>query len=420
MPSCLANLWLPTIPIRQVLNTLKSPSDHHHRHHHHHHNHHHHTTKMASSSPSSRTAHKDFFSAWAEFNSSPRSDVPLSTQLLLQKHHPSHHITRTSSSKFDLFGFAAAGHATAVLSFESPRLYNASRIYHSPKMRLVDAADPGSLSDDVDFGRWLYTYQDATFTVYRLQYLGVHGQTHKLLFVLAEDDPSTESSAVTTSPHHPRTDALLLAAAAWTHQLHNEIYVFDDSRWQKDADLWASIQGASWADVILDQSVKAGLEHDALSFFDNRALYHSLSVPWKRGIILHGVPGNGKTVSIKALINALAARSPPVPALYVKNLDSCSGDKWSIQMIFSQARKMAPCLLVLEDLDSIVRGKTRSYFLNEVDGLASNDGILMVGSTNHLGRLDDAITKRPSRFDRKRRGRGRRQRSRQRRPSPRW
>jgi SpoVK/Ycf46/Vps4 family AAA+-type ATPase len=62
---------------------------------------------------------------------------------------------------------------------------------------------------------------------------------------------------------------------------------------------------------------------------------------------------------------------------------------------------MAPCLLIFEDLDSLVEEETRSYFLNEVDGLESNEGILMIGSTNHLDRLDAAITKRPSRFDRK-------------------
>lgn len=49
----------------------------------------------------------------------------------------------------------------------------------------------------------------------------------------------------------------------------------------------------------------------------------------------------------------------------------------------------------------MVEEKVRSYFLNEVDGLDSNDGILMIGSTNHLDRLDPAIAKRPSRFDRK-------------------
>ncbi|KAI4114725.1 MAG: hypothetical protein LQ341_007765, partial [Variospora aurantia] len=53
------------------------------------------------------------------------------------------------------------------------------------------------------------------------------------------------------------------------------------------------------------------------------------------------------------------------------------------------------------DLDSLVTDRVRSYFLNAVDGLDSNDGILMIGSTNHLERLDKGIRNRPSRFDRK-------------------
>jgi transitional endoplasmic reticulum ATPase len=48
-----------------------------------------------------------------------------------------------------------------------------------------------------------------------------------------------------------------------------------------------------------------------------------------------------------------------------------------------------------------VNDSVRSFFLNQVDGLSRNDGILMVGSTNHLDRLDPGISKRPSRFDRK-------------------
>ncbi|KAK3696661.1 hypothetical protein LTR37_017842 [Vermiconidia calcicola] len=71
------------------------------------------------------------------------------------------------------------------------------------------------------------------------------------------------------------------------------------------------------------------------------------------------------------------------------------------EMIFQKARRSAPCLLILADLDSLVGDDTRSYFLNEVDGLESNDGLLIIGSTNHLDRLDPAVTKRPSRFDRK-------------------
>jgi transitional endoplasmic reticulum ATPase len=70
-------------------------------------------------------------------------------------------------------------------------------------------------------------------------------------------------------------------------------------------------------------------------------------------------------------------------------------------LIFTKARQEAPCYLVFEDLDSLVSDGVRSFFLNQVDGIAKNDGILMVGSTNHLDLLDPGISKRPSRFDRK-------------------
>lgn len=60
-------------------------------------------------------------------------------------------------------------------------------------------------------------------------------------------------------------------------------------------------------------------------------------------------------------------------------------------MVFAKAREFAPCYLVFEDLDTIITDEVRSYFLNEVDGLKSNAGIFMIGSTNHLDRLDPGI-----------------------------
>ena len=100
-------------------------------------------------------------------------------------------------------------------------------------------------------------------------------------------------------------------------------------------------------------------------------------------------------------MRALSARPKPIPSLYVKSFDACQGMQYSIRSIFTHARNMAPCLLIFEDIDSLVTEKVRSYFLNEVDGLESNEGIMMIGSTNHLEKLDPAISKRPSRFDRK-------------------
>lgn len=101
------------------------------------------------------------------------------------------------------------------------------------------------------------------------------------------------------------------------------------------------------------------------------------------------------------MMHSLYDRADPIPTLYVRTLTNVYGPEYAISAIFGKARQQMPCFLVFEDLDSIVSDKVRSYFLNEVDGLLNNDGILMVGSTNHLERLDPGISKRPSRFDRK-------------------
>jgi len=100
-----------------------------------------------------------------------------------------------------------------------------------------------------------------------------------------------------------------------------------------------------------------------------------------------------------ALMRTLYHRDSPVVTLYVKS----APQSYHIRAIFQMARAMTPCLLVLEDIDTIVTPVTRSYFFNEVDGLENNDGkftfltstlviahsdeqllgILMIATTNH-------------------------------------
>jgi SpoVK/Ycf46/Vps4 family AAA+-type ATPase len=57
--------------------------------------------------------------------------------------------------------------------------------------------------------------------------------------------------------------------------------------------------------------------------------------------------------------------------------------------------------ILLEDLDALLTDENRSFFLNELDGFATNDGVVLLATTNHPERLDPAILDRPGRFDRK-------------------
>lgn len=125
-------------------------------------------------------------------------------------------------------------------------------------------------------------------------------------------------------------------------------------------------------------------------------------------------------------MKALMDRPKPILTLVVKTLAQLYfGPQMSVRQIFTKARQVAPCLLLFEDVDSLVTDQVRSYFFNEVDGLEQNDGILMIASTNHrtdfihqqisdlsscfgknadkvvVDKLDPGLSKRPSRFDRK-------------------
>ncbi len=78
-----------------------------------------------------------------------------------------------------------------------------------------------------------------------------------------------------------------------------------------------------------------------------------------------------------------------------------SADEVNIHQVFDRSRRNTPCVLLLEDLDSLLTSQNRSFFLNELDGFAANIGVVTLATTNHPERLDPAILERPSRFDRK-------------------
>jgi ATPase family associated with various cellular activities (AAA) len=183
----------------------------------------------------------------------------------------------------------------------------------------------------------------------------------------------------------------------WNAELRGEVLVYSGGCWHKDARLFRAIQGASFDNLILRGNLKLQIREDLEQFFAMRQTYEEYSIPWKRGILFVGPPGNGKTHTVKALINTLQ-----LPCLYVKSFRAeHMTEEDNIHNVFERARKSAPCILVLEDLDSLLTSQNRSFFLNELDGFATNAGIVTLATTNHPEKLDPSILDRPSRFDRK-------------------
>jgi AAA+ superfamily predicted ATPase len=200
------------------------------------------------------------------------------------------------------------------------------------------------------------------------------------------------------APDRETAESFFSTVLIWNYETHGEMLVFDDDMWQKDTKLYQAIKNATLDNLILTPGLKEELKQDLDTFFASKDLYARYGVPWRRGLLLLGPPGNGKTHAVKGLINALGK-----PCLYVRNI---SGDKptvsiGNIRRVFERARATAPCILVLEDLDSMVNSENRSAFLNELDGFIDNSGIVTIATTNHPEKLDSAIVDRPSRFDRK-------------------
>jgi hypothetical protein len=267
----------------------------------------------------------------------PRVNTDLTLRAQLEDAYPGQHITVAPEAGCDVLAFAAAtgsaivapdpdGNGTRRGPLETLR-------YLPPRVRRIaaasssappcpaeggdgdaaaeeEAAGQGALGAEVLFGR------------YRVGFAG-----HEMVLYLVDGrDGSgyypTVRSYYIVSDRAEHARALLLAAGAYWSRLHGEIWVFDQGFWNRDRELWESMRGARWEDVILDPDMKKGIIGDVNRFFDGREAYNRLKVPWKRGIIFHGPPGNGKTISIKATMHMLYERPEEVPTLYVKTLAS--------------------------------------------------------------------------------------------------
>jgi hypothetical protein len=104
----------------------------------------------------------------------------------------------------------------------------------------------------------------------------------------------------------------LAAVSRWTAEVRGEMLVFEGGGWHKDELLFRMIKSVTFDNVILRGSLKQDIRDDVLRVFDARATYEECGIPWKRGILFVGPPGNGKTHTVKALINSLAQ-----PCLYL-------------------------------------------------------------------------------------------------------
>lgn len=156
----------------------------------------------------------------------------------------------------------------------------------------------------------------------------------------------------------------------------------------------------SWNDIILPDKVTKEIITNVDNLFNNIDKYKNMGVKFKRGIILQGVPGTGKTMIGKVLCQTTKCSFLWVtPRFLTRSIDVAS--------VCELARELAPTILFLEDID--LYGGSRATtdnrgilgeLMNQLDGIVENDYIVVVATTNNVEHVEKALRNRPGRFDR--------------------
>src|SRR5262249_45314621 len=153
--------------------------------------------------------------------------------------------------------------------------------------------------------------------------------------------------------------------------------------------------------LVLADGVLESVLADLREFYRSGPWYAERGIPYRRGYLLHGPPGTGKTTLVLALAGELKL------SVAVLNLSSRLMSDDSLRTLIDDLP--AATLLLIEDVDCVFKerrstepetGVTFSGLLNALDGVSSREGRVLFLTTNHPERLDPALV-RPGRVDRK-------------------
>ncbi|MFO1110768.1 MAG: ATP-binding protein [Bradyrhizobium sp.] len=161
------------------------------------------------------------------------------------------------------------------------------------------------------------------------------------------------------------------------------------------------ISDRTWMDIIPHEHVRAELDFIAASI-RNRDMLKAESLSIRRGLLLSGPPGDGKSTAIECFVNDIAGEAS---ILIVEAVEH-------IRAVYHLAQMLAPTVVILEDLDLMTKSRQNPYsyaaiskddvtgeLLQVLSGGSAYDDIVTIATTNHPEAIDEALAKRAGRFD---------------------
>lgn len=209
---------------------------------------------------------------------------------------------------------------------------------------------------------------------------------------------------------------VLEAKKMYEKDAEHRIHVFIPDQWGS----WrwnGSRQKRPMESIVLEANVKDMIVADCKDFIASEDWYAERGIPYRRGYLLYGVPGSGKTSLIHALAGELGLD------IYALSLAAKGMSDNTLTQLMGHLPTR--CIVLLEDLDasfthSTTRDKkstgvptvptssqstesdgsslTLSGLLNAIDGVTAPEGRILFATTNHIDRLDEAL-RRPGRMD---------------------